>query len=205
MNMASNSQWPFFQNRVVSCDPSTKSNLHVLPSWSTTLLIYDLQSEDWINTYYMLKGFLKACRPPKVSNEMKCTNEKMKWNTEDTNLSIYVSNADVDRTINSGQGTGINTLNHSATTPHLTCSWLRITTRSDSHASRNSGLAYCVSPPIRCILAIMLLSDLEKLISRFFRGWNSISPGFVMGCVWRKVGGGGLSQKSQFVQQISYS
>ncbi len=24
----------------------------------------------------MLKGFLKAYRPPKVSNEMKCTNEK---------------------------------------------------------------------------------------------------------------------------------
>ncbi len=24
----------------------------------------------------MLKVFLKACRPPKVSNEMKCTNEK---------------------------------------------------------------------------------------------------------------------------------
>ncbi len=27
-----------------------------------SLLIYDLQSEDWINTYYMLKGFLKAHR-----------------------------------------------------------------------------------------------------------------------------------------------
>ncbi len=25
----------------------------------------------------MLKGVLKACRPPKMSNEMKCTNEKM--------------------------------------------------------------------------------------------------------------------------------
>ncbi len=28
----------FFQNRVVSCDPSTKSNLHVLCNWSTTNL-----------------------------------------------------------------------------------------------------------------------------------------------------------------------
>ncbi len=35
-----------------------------------SLLIYYLQSEDWINTYYMLKGFPKARRPPKVSNEM---------------------------------------------------------------------------------------------------------------------------------------
>ncbi len=42
-----------------------------------SLLIYDLQSKDWINAYYMLKRFLKAHMPPKVSNEMKCTNEKM--------------------------------------------------------------------------------------------------------------------------------
>ncbi len=80
-----------------------------------SLLIYDLQSEDWINTYYMLKSFPKACRPPKVSNEMKCTNEKMTWNTQDTNLSSYVPKANVDHTI-SGQGTGISTLDHSATT-----------------------------------------------------------------------------------------
>ncbi len=46
-----------------------------------SLLIYNLQSKDWINTYYMLKSFLKAHRPPKVLNEMKCTNEKMTWNT----------------------------------------------------------------------------------------------------------------------------
>ncbi len=42
------------------------------------LLIYDLQSENWINTF-TLKCFLKARRPPKVSNEMKCTNEKMTY------------------------------------------------------------------------------------------------------------------------------
>ncbi len=81
-----------------------------------SLLIYDLQSEDWINTYYMLKGFLKACRPPTVSNEMKYTNEKMTWNTQDTKLSSYVPKANVDHTI-SGQGTGISTLDNSATTP----------------------------------------------------------------------------------------
>ncbi len=81
-----------------------------------SLLIYDLQSEDWINTYYMIKDFLKTCRPPKVSNEMKCTNEKMTWNTQDTNLSSYVPTANVDHTI-SGQETGISTLDHSATTP----------------------------------------------------------------------------------------
>ncbi len=98
-----------------------------------SLLIYNLQSEDWINTYYMLnmlKGFLNARRPPKVSNEMKCTdekmtwntqdmnlssyvpraNEKMTWNTQDINLSSYVPKANVDHTI-SGQGT----LDHLAT------------------------------------------------------------------------------------------
>ncbi len=72
--------------------------------YSSSLLIYDLQSKDWINTYYMLKGFPKACRPSKVSNKMKCTNEKMIWNTQDRNLISYVSKAIVDHTI-SGQGT----------------------------------------------------------------------------------------------------
>ncbi len=79
-----------------------------------TLLIYDMQSEVWINTYYMLKGFLKARRPPKVSNEMKCTNEKMICNTEDTNLSLYVPKTNVDHTIRSQV---YSTLDHSATTP----------------------------------------------------------------------------------------
>ncbi len=47
----------------------------------------------------MLKCFLKACRPPKVSNEMKCTNEKMTTNAQDTNLSSYVPKANVGNTI----------------------------------------------------------------------------------------------------------
>ncbi len=72
----------------------------------------------FINTYYKLKGLLKARRPPKVSNEMKCTDEKMTWNTQDTNMSSYVSKANVDHTT-SGQGTGISTLDHSATTPRV--------------------------------------------------------------------------------------
>ncbi len=80
------------------------------------MILYDLQSEDWINPHYMLKDFLKACRPPKVSDEMKCTNEKMNWNTHDTNPSSYGPKANVDHNI-SGQGTGISTLDHSATTP----------------------------------------------------------------------------------------
>ncbi len=82
------------------------------------MLIYDLQSKDWRNTYYMLKGFLKACRPPIVSNEMKYTNKKMTWNIQDTNLSSYVPKANVDHTI-SEQGTAISALNHSATTPRV--------------------------------------------------------------------------------------
>ncbi len=66
----------------------------------------------------MLNGFLKAHRPPKVSNEMKFINEKMTWNTQDTNLSWYVPTANVDHTV-SGQGTAISTLDHSATTPRV--------------------------------------------------------------------------------------
>ncbi len=117
-----------------------------------SLLIYDLQSEDWINTYYMLKGFLKAHRPPKVSTVMKCTNEKMTWNTQDTDLSTYVPKANVDHTI-SGQGTGISTLNHLATTPRANstyldqlspCYYLKITITRDTLNSANSWLPYCL-------------------------------------------------------------
>ncbi len=50
---------------------------------------------------------------------MKCTNEKMTWNTQDTNLSWYLPKANVDHTI-SGQGTSDSTLDHSATTPRAT-------------------------------------------------------------------------------------
>ncbi len=64
----------------------------------------------------MLKCFPKAGRPPKVLNEMKCTNENMTQNTQYTNLSSYVLKANVDHTKRS-QRTGINTLDHSATTP----------------------------------------------------------------------------------------
>ncbi len=61
------------------------------------------------------KGFLKVCMPPKMSNEIKCTNERMTWNTQDTNLSWYMPKANVDHTI-SGQGTAISNLDHSTTT-----------------------------------------------------------------------------------------
>ncbi len=47
---------------------------------------------------------------------MKCTNEKMTWNTQDKNLSWYVPKANVDHTI-SNQWIAISTLDHSATTP----------------------------------------------------------------------------------------
>ncbi len=47
---------------------------------------------------------------------MKCTNEKMTWNTQDTNESWYVPKANVDHTINV-QGTVVSTLDHLATTP----------------------------------------------------------------------------------------
>ncbi len=54
--------------------------------------------------------------PSRMSNKMKCTNQKITWNTQDTNLSWYVPKANVDHTI-SGQGTVISTLDHSATIP----------------------------------------------------------------------------------------
>ncbi len=95
---------------IISTCASNKKNK------KTSLLIYDLQSDVWINTYYMLKDFLKARSPPKASNEMKCTNEKMTWNTQHTNRSRYVPTTNVHHTI-SGQGTVIITLDHSATTP----------------------------------------------------------------------------------------
>ncbi len=38
-------------------------------------------------------------------------NKKMTWNTQDTNLSSYVSKSNVDHTIR-GQGTTISTLDH---------------------------------------------------------------------------------------------
>ncbi len=64
----------------------------------------------------MLKGFLKARMLPKVSNEMKYTNEEMTRNTQDTNPSWYVPKDNVRHTM-SGEGTVISTLDHSTTTP----------------------------------------------------------------------------------------
>ncbi len=61
----------------------------------------------------MVKGILRAHRLPKVPNEMKCTNENMTCNTQDTILSWYVPKINVDHTIRC-QGTS--TLDHSATT-----------------------------------------------------------------------------------------
>ncbi len=87
---------------------------------------YPVKKNMLINTWFAIrrlnkyifygKGFLKAHRPPKVEIEMKCTSEKMTWNIQDTNLSWYVPRANVGHTI-SGQGTAVNTLDHSATTP----------------------------------------------------------------------------------------
>ncbi len=60
------------------------------------------------------KGLSKGTQATQSVKWNKCTNEKMTWNTQDANLSSYVAN--VDHTI-SGQGTGISTLDQSATTP----------------------------------------------------------------------------------------
>ncbi len=70
-----------------------------------------MQSEDCINTYYKLSKGMQATQS---INEMKCTNEKMTCNTQDTNLSWYVPKANVDHTI---RGHGTSTLDHLATTP----------------------------------------------------------------------------------------
>ncbi len=68
-----------------------------------------------LNKYILYaKGLSKGTQASQM--KWKCTNEKMAWNTQDTNLSSYVPNANVDHT-KSCQGTGISTLDHSATTP----------------------------------------------------------------------------------------
>ncbi len=71
-----------------------------------------------LNKYILYaKGLSKGTQATKLPNEMKMyKNEKMAWNTQDTNLSSYVPKANMDHTI-SCQGTGISTLDHSATTP----------------------------------------------------------------------------------------
>ncbi len=108
------------------------------------ILIYDLQSEDWINTYYMLKGFLKARRPPKVSNEMKCTNENMTWNSQHTNLNWwYVPKANVDHIISS-QETAISILDYPPTTP-----WANKVNKQEYQVSKGNNdechLCLCIS------------------------------------------------------------
>ncbi len=52
---------------------------------------------------------------PKCEVKWNVQNEKMTWNTQDTNPSWYVPKANVDHTIG-GQGTAFSTLDHSATT-----------------------------------------------------------------------------------------
>ncbi len=72
-------------------------NLSV-PSGLIIINIYDLQSEDWINTYYD-EGHSMGTQATQSINEMKSTNEKMTLNTQDMNLSWYVPTANVDHTI----------------------------------------------------------------------------------------------------------
>ncbi len=72
-----------------------------------------------MNKYILYaEGLLKACRPHKVLNEMKCTNETMTWKSHDKNLSWYVPKTNGNHTIR-GQGTVINTSDHSDTTPSV--------------------------------------------------------------------------------------
>ncbi len=70
----------------------------------------------------MLKCFLKAPRPPKVSNEMICTIEKITCNAQDTNLSRYLLKTNVDHNL-SGKGTATSSLDHSALTPRANPMW----------------------------------------------------------------------------------
>ncbi len=72
-----------------------------------SLLIYDLQSKDWINTYYMLKGT--------QATQSVNWNEMYKWK-DDMKYPGYEPEQLCAHTI-SGQGTGISTIDHSATTP----------------------------------------------------------------------------------------
>ncbi len=72
------------------------------------------KNANWDNSTVIIKVKLKKINSK--DEEMKYTNEKMTWNSHDTNLSWYVPKANVDHTI-SGQGTAISTLDNSITTP----------------------------------------------------------------------------------------
>ncbi len=72
------------------------------------------------NSILYTEGLSKGMQATKSVYEIKCINEKMTWNTQDTNLRWYVPKANMDDTIY-GQGTARSTLGHSFTTPR---SWV---------------------------------------------------------------------------------
>ncbi len=67
------------------CSFCVHSKYNVLSFLIFFLLIYDLQSEDWINTYYMLKGYLS--KGTQATQSVKW-NEMYKW-TDDMKYPGY--------------------------------------------------------------------------------------------------------------------
>ncbi len=69
-----------------------------------------------LNKYILYaEGLSKGMQPTQSVNEMKCINEKMTCNTQDTNRSWYVPKANVDHTV---RGQWTITFDHSVTTPY---------------------------------------------------------------------------------------
>ncbi len=68
-----------------------------------------------LNKYILYAdGLSKGMQASQRVNEMKCTNEKMTCNIQDTNLSCYVPKANVDHTV---RGEGTSTVDQLANTP----------------------------------------------------------------------------------------
>ncbi len=107
-------------------------------------------NKDILYTKRLSKGTLAT----QSVNEMKCTNEKRTRNTQDTNLSWYVPNANVDHTV---RGQGTNTLDHSTTTPR-SCLNLNLKTSIASYRISWMGFPWwfshtsCVIWPIHELL-----------------------------------------------------
>ncbi len=99
---------------------------HLSKTWLDLEVRYNIFISIFINIWFAIwrlnkyilyaKGLSKGAQATQSVKWNEMYKWKMIWNTQDTNLSNYVSKANVDHTI-SGQGTGISTVDHVATTP----------------------------------------------------------------------------------------
>ncbi len=96
----------------------------IFQHWKNSRIFQD-STDPVINIWFAIRRLDKyilyaegLSKGTQATLEMKCRNEKMTCNTQDTNLSWYVPKDNVDHTI---KGQGTSTLDHSATTPRANC------------------------------------------------------------------------------------